>query len=105
MHKKILLPIFALFNKYKLNKTAGPIAVQPSSFILLKEFNISFEDLFISVFIKFVFSFPNDTNFDSLTKSFPLTIIIFDKQSPFTSISLPNVTKPTFTFGVFLLKY
>ena len=86
VHTKILLPFFASFNKNKLNKTAGPRAVHPSSFISLKEFNISFEDSFIPDFIKFVFSFPNNCNFDSLSNSF--TINTLDKQSPLTTTLL-----------------
>ena len=33
--------------------------------------------------------------------SFSFILIIFDKQSPLTSISLPNDTIPTFVFGTF----
>jgi hypothetical protein len=57
------------------------------------------KDLLISAFIKSAFSFPKDINFDSLSKSFSNIFILFDKQSPLTSISVENVRNPTFTFG------
>ena len=57
------------------------------------------DDLFIEFLIKFVFSSPKDLILFSLFISFSFILITFDKQSPLTSISLPNETKPTFTLG------
>ena len=102
MQRKILLPIFALFNRDKLINTAGPNAVDPFSSVALRALIISLCDLFIEAFIKLVFSSPNDFIFDSLFISFSFIIITLDKQSPFTSISVPKETIPTFVLGAFL---
>ena len=99
VHKKILLPFLAFFNKDKLNNTAGPKAVEPSSSISLNDLMIDWDDCFIEFLIKFVFSSPIDIILFSLSISFSFIFITLDKQSPLTSISLPKETIPTFTLG------
>ena len=104
VHKKILLPIFAFFIKDKLNKTAGPKAVAPSSSISLNDLIIADDDCLIEFLIKLVFSSPIDLIFDSLFISFSFISITLDKQSPLTSISLPKETIPTLVLGEFSSK-